>query len=160
MALTHIEIAHTKPAAKPYKLTDADGLYLVVQPTGAKLWRMKYRHGGRQRTLYFSAWPDLSIVTTRVKRDEARSQLAQGVDPATEKKAVEMAERVAASNTFKAVAEEWAAKIKREGRAPVTLDKVRWLLSMAYPLIGHLPVSKVTPQEALAVLRKVEATGL
>jgi integrase len=159
MALTHIGVVHAKPGAKPYKMTDADGLYLVVQPTGAKLWRMNYRHHGRQRTLYFGAWPDLSIAAARAKRDEARSQLAQGADPGAEKKAAELAERIAASNTFKAVAEEWTAKMEREGRAPVTLDKVRWLLGMAHPLIGHLPISKITPQEALAVLRKVEATG-
>jgi integrase len=159
MALTHIGITHAKPGEKPYKLTDADGLYLVVQPNGSKLWRMNYRHGDRQRTLYFGAWPALSIAAARVKRDEARSLLAQGVDPAAEKKAAQLAEKAAAANTFKAVAEEWVAKIEREGRAPVTLDKVRWLLGMAHPLIGHLPVSRVTPQEALAVLRKVEATG-
>ncbi|MEO7570133.1 MAG: hypothetical protein ABIT16_10730, partial [Croceibacterium sp.] len=62
-------------------------------------------------------------------------------------------------NTFKAVAEEWVTKNEREDRAPVTLDKIRWLLGMAYPMIGDRPVSKISPQEVLTVLRKVEATG-
>ena len=66
---------------------------------------------------------------------------------------------MAADNIFKTIAEEWVAKSEREGRAPVTMDKIRWLLGMAYPMIGNLPVAEISPQEVLAVLRKLEATG-
>lgn len=159
MTLTHLSITNAKPQAKAYKLTDSDALYLVVQPNGSKLWRMNYRHLDRQRTLHFGTWPEVGLAAARDKRDTARRQLAAGLDPAAEKRAAKLAEQIASANTFKAVAEEWVSKNEREGRAPVTLEKVRWLLGMAYPMIGSLPLAKITAQEALAVLRKVEATG-
>lgn len=159
MTLNHIRITNAKPRDKAYKVADSDGLYLVVQTNGAKLWRMNYRHLGRQKTLYFGAWPEVGIATARQQRDKAREQIAAGLDPAAEKRIETLARKVAADNTFKTIAEEWVAKNEREGRAPITLDKIRWLLGMAYPMIGSLPVSKISPQEVLAVLRKVEATG-
>jgi integrase len=159
MALNHIQIINAKPRDKAYKLADSDGLYLFIQPNGAKLWRMNYRHLGRQKTLYFGAWPEVRIAAVRQLRDKAREQIAAGLDPAAEKRVETLARKVAADNTFKTIAEEWVAKNEREGRAPITLDKIRWLLGMAYPMIGTLPISKITPQEVLAVLRKVEATG-
>jgi len=159
MALTHVQIMNAKPREKAYKLPDSETLYLVVQPSGAKLWRMNYRYLGRQKTLHFGAWPTVGIAAAREQRDEARKKLAAGLDPAAEKRVATLARKIAADNTLKTVAEEWFAKNQREGRAPVTLDKIRWLLGMAYPMIGSLPISKISPQEVLAVLRKVEATG-
>ena len=159
MALTHIAITKAKPQTAAYKLTDGDALYLLVQPSGAKLWRMNYRHLGRQRTLYFGAWPEVGLADARGKRDRAREQIAAGIDPVDDIKRIKLVEQVAAASTFEAVAEEWFEKCRREGRAAVTLDKVRWLLRMAYPLIGPRPIATITPQEALAVLRSVEATG-
>lgn len=159
MSLTHIQITHAKPAPRAYKLADADALYLVVNPNGTKLWRMNYRFLGRQKTLHFGEWPAVGLADARTLRDEARRKLAAGLDPVAEKKADRLAQQIAAANTFKAVAEEWVAKNEREGRAPVTLDKIRWLLGMAYPMIGDRPVSAISPQEVLMVLRKVEANG-
>lgn len=159
MTLTHLQIANAKPATKPYKLPDSSGLHLAVQPSGAKLWRMNYRYLGRQKTLHFGAWPAVGIAAAREQRDEARKQIAAGLDPAAEKWVATLARKIAADDTFKTIAEEWVTKNEREGRAPVTLEKIRWLLAMAYPMIGSLPISKISPQDALAVLRKVEATG-
>jgi integrase len=159
MALNHIQITNAKPRDKAYKVADSEGLYLLVQPNGAKLWRMNYRHLGRQKTLYFGAWPEVGIAAARQRRTEAKEQIAAGLDPCAEKRLSRIAEKIAADNTFKAVAEEWLDKIEREGRAPVTLEKIRWLLGMAYPMLGNLPISKVVAQDVLSVLRKVEATG-
>ena len=72
MLLTHLSIANAKAKAKEYKLTDSDALYLAVRPSGAKLWRMNYRHLGRQKTLYFGAWPEVGSAAARAKRDAAR----------------------------------------------------------------------------------------
>jgi len=159
IALNPIQITNAKPRDKAYKLADADGLYLAVQTNGTKLWRMNYRYLGRQKTLYFGAWPEVGIAMARQQRAVAREQIAAGLDPAAEKRSETLARKVAADNTFKTIAEEWVVKNEREGRAPITLDKIRWLLGMAYPMIGSFPVSKISPQEVLAVLRKVEATG-
>ena len=145
MSLTHLKVSNAKPRAKAYKLADADSLYLVVQPNGTRLWRMNYRYLGRQKTLHLGAWPAVSIAAARTCRDEARQKLASGLDPAAEKKVALAAAKVAAKNTFKGVAEEWVIKNEREGRATVTLEKIRWLLKMACPVIGHLPIAQITP---------------
>lgn len=159
MTLTHIQISNAKPLGKSYKMADADALYLVVRPNGAKLWRMNYRYLGRQKTLYFGSWPDVGIADARELRDAARKKIVAGIDPAAEKKVARITQKLAEDNSFKAIAEEWLAKNEREERSPVTLRKIRWLLGIANPMIGSRPITKITPQEALAVLRKVEATG-
>ena len=72
MPLTHLSITNAKPLAKAYKLSDSDALYLAVRASGAKLWRMNYRHLGRQKTLHLGAWPEVGIAAARAKRDAAR----------------------------------------------------------------------------------------
>lgn len=101
----------------------------------------------------------MSLADARVRRGEAKKKIADGIDPALEKKRARIAAKYAAANTFEAVAEEWLVKCERDSLAPVTVDKIRWLLAKAYPLIGTIPIAQITPHEALAVLRKVEATG-
>lgn len=157
--LTYIKITTAKPSEKLYKLHDALGLYLAVNPNGSKLWRVNYRFLGKQKTLHLGKWPAVGLAAARAKRDEAREQIAAGMDPATEKKRARIAARHAAATTFELVAKEWLVKCERDGLAPVTIDKIRWLLEKAYPVIGELPIAQITPHEALAVLRKIEATG-
>lgn len=157
--LTHIKITSAKPADRAFNLSDGHGLFLTIQPNGSKLWKLSFRHLGKQKTLHLGLWPDVSLSDARDRRDEARRQIASGLDPAVEKKRARVAARVAAANTFRDVAEEWLQKCEREGRAEITLSKIRWLLGMAYPMIGSLPIADVTPQEVLSVLRKVESDG-
>src|SRR3546814_383896 len=159
MTLTHIQISNAKPMEKAYKMADSDALYLLVRPNGAKLWRMNYRHLERQKTLYFGSWPDVGISAARELRDAARKKIVSGLDPAAEKTVERITRKIAEDNTFKTIAAEWLSKNEREERAAVTLRKIRWLLDIANPLIGSRPISKITPQEVLAVLRKVEANG-
>jgi hypothetical protein len=157
--LTYIHINAAKPRAKAWNLSDSQGLYLVIQPNGSKLWRFNYRFLDKQKKLHLGGWPTISLADARVRRDEAKKKIAEGIDPALEKKRARIAAKYAAANTFEAVAAEWLVKCERDGLAPVTIDKIRWLLAKAYPLIGTIPIAQITPHEALAVLRKVEATG-
>ncbi|OJY70825.1 MAG: integrase [Sphingobium sp. 66-54] len=157
--LTHIQISSAKPAAKPYNLSDSQGLHLAIRPNGSKLWRMSFRYCGKQKTLHIGPWPDISLADARLRRDDARKALAAGLDPVLEKKRAKVTAKFASAITFKEVAQEWIAKCEREGRAAITLDKIRWLLNMAYPLIGSHPIDGITAHEALAVLRKVETNG-
>jgi len=157
--LTYIETNAAKPAAKPYLLRDSQNLYLQVRPNGSKLWRMNYRFLDKQKTLHLGKWPTVSLAEARARRDKAKEQIAAGFDPAVERKRARIAAKYAAANTFELVAKEWLVKCERDGLASVTIDKIRWLLEKAYPLIGSLPISQITPHEALAVLRKIEATG-
>lgn len=82
MALTAVAIKNAKGVAKPYKLSDSDGLFLYVMPNGGRYWRMNYRHMGKQKTLAFGVYPDTSLADAREQRDAARKVLAKGDDPA------------------------------------------------------------------------------
>jgi integrase len=157
--LTQLHLTSAKPQAKPYTLSDGHGLALTIQTTGAKLWRFRYRYGGAAKTLHIGSWPTVSLADARERCREARKALAAGLDPVLEKKRARIAARFAVATCFREVALEWIAKCEREGRAQITLDKIHWLLGMAYPLIGSHPINSITPSEALAVLRKVEAKG-
>jgi len=128
MALTAAAIRNIKVRAKPYKLTDGDGLFLYVTPNGGRYWRMNYRHLGKQKTLAFGVWPDTGLAEAREQREAARKVLARGDDPAEKIRLDRIAATVAASNSFKAVADEWLVKVEREGRSAVTMKKLRWLL--------------------------------
>src|SRR5690606_18295670 len=100
MALTVTTVRNAKPRAKAYKLGDSLGLFLLVQPSGGKLWRMKYRVDGREKKLGIGTYPDVGLADARKRRDEAREQLAAGMDPSREKQQAKYRAQVAAANTF------------------------------------------------------------
>jgi hypothetical protein len=88
MPLTDREILALKPTPKKYKVFDGDGLFIVVHPRGGKYWYMKYHIAGRPHEVAFGTYPSVSLKHAREKRDEARQQLARGLNPRLEKKAV------------------------------------------------------------------------
>ena len=159
MGLTALAIKAAKGRDKQYKLANSGGLYLLVFPSGQRYWRMNYRYLGRYKSLAFGVWPDVDLAGARAKRDAARKLLANGRDPSEQNKLDKIAASVAAANTFKAVAEEWYVKAEKEGLAPATLNKIRWLLDFAYPSLGNRPIAEILPHELLLVLRKFEAKG-
>ena len=99
----------------------------------------------------------LCLAEARVKRDEARRILAAGLDPYEERKLEQMRAELAASNTFRAIAEEWYLKNEREGLSSLTLAKIRWLLDKAYATLANRPITEIGAQEVLMVLRRIEA---
>jgi integrase len=156
MGLTNTEVKAARPQSEPYKLYDAKGLYLLVEPKGGRLWRMKYRFNGKEKKLAIGTYPEISLKDARDKRDEARSLLSAGVDPSQRKKTDRQTQAVQAANTFKAVADEYIAKREREGLAEVTLTKARWLLKLLAVKIGARPIAQITAPELLLALRAVE----
>ncbi|MDR3449108.1 MAG: integrase arm-type DNA-binding domain-containing protein, partial [Alphaproteobacteria bacterium] len=159
MTLTDAEIRAAKPRSKPYKLSDGGWLYLLVTPSGSKLWRMSYRFGGKEKTLALGAYPQLSLKDARTKRDEAKALQAAGIDPGEEKRQAKLAQAVATATTFELVAADYLDKLKRENRAQTTLDKIEWLLSLVLPKLGGRPISQISAAEILAILKPVEARG-
>ncbi|MFN9528580.1 MAG: tyrosine-type recombinase/integrase [Pseudomonadaceae bacterium] len=156
--LTDSAIKAAKPKDKPYKLTDGQGLYLEVMPNGSRLWRLKYRHSDKEKRLALGAYPSLTLQKARQRREEARQQLANGIDPGEQKKAAKQAQR-AEGFTFETLAREWYAY-----NAP------RWAESTAYkaklylendliPGIGSRPVTSITRPDLVELVRKVEARG-
>jgi integrase len=160
MTLKALEIKAFKPIDKPYKKADAKGLYLEIFPNGSKLWRAKFRIGGKEKRLALGAWPEISLAKARDLHESARRKLAEGVDPALERKRAKVAAKIGAANTFALIAEEYIeSKMIGEGRAKGTIKKARWFLELLRPAIGCMPIGEVDPQMLLAALRKLEGRG-
>ncbi|MEO6359500.1 MAG: integrase arm-type DNA-binding domain-containing protein [Sphingomicrobium sp.] len=159
MTLTDTTVRLAKAADSDRKLADEKGLYLLVTATGSKLWRLKYRIDGKEKKLALGAYPEVGLKEARTRRDEARKSAEGGSDPAVAKREARNAKRTASANTFAAIADEYIAKLEAEGRALVTIDKTRWLLSKLSPALGSRPITEITPHELLAVLRTSERAG-
>jgi integrase len=159
MALTALEVRSAKGKERPYKISDSGGLYLFVQPTGRRYWRLAYRWAGKQQTMALGVFPDVSLADARTKRDDVRKILADGQNPVSVAKEEAAAARLAEQITFRVVAQDWYAKCEREGRAPITLQKQKWLLEFAYPALGDRPINRISAHEVYEVLRSVEAKG-
>ena len=162
MALSDIAIRNAKPRPKPYKMADALGLFLLVQPSGGKLWRLKYRVEGREKKLGFGTYPDVSLSDARKRRDEARELLASGKDPSREKQRDKVRARIDAENTFTAIAKEFCDKRRRDGEkawAPATASRSEYLLSLLNGSIGRLAINEIEPADVLAAIRKIEGKG-
>ncbi|ARK89403.1 tyrosine-type recombinase/integrase [Burkholderia pseudomallei] len=160
MPLTDIQVRNAKASAAPYKLTDGNGMYLLVQPNGAKYWRLSYRFLGKQKTLALGVYPAVTLATARKKRDEAREQIAAGVDPSEAKKDAKRAAEIAAANSFEAVAREWFDS-QRPGWSDGYAEKVLNSLEVdVFPKIGPRPIAEIDSPQMLSIVREVEARGV
>ena len=112
--LTDVQLRRLTPAEKPYKRADTGGLFILVQPNGSRLWRMKYRFGGREKLLSFGAYPEVSLAAARDARDAARSELRADRDPALTRKQ-RQAEAERADRQLQSVGEKWTC----DGFVPV-----------------------------------------
>ena len=159
MALSPVQIRNASPKARSYRLSDERGLFLLVQPSGAKLWRLKYRFHKIERKMALGQYPDVSLKDARDRRDEARRQLEAGADPLAVRRREKLAAELRAATTFHDLANEYLEKMEAEDRTPATMKKARWFRDLIERDIGILPVADITPQELLAALRKLERRG-
>ncbi|WP_394752659.1 tyrosine-type recombinase/integrase [Crenothrix sp.] len=157
--LTDIEIKKAKPKDKAYKLSDAGGLYLEITPSGGKLWRIAYRFIGKQKTLYLSNYPAITLSEARTKLDELKRQLANNIDPSLLKQTTKTAQQVAAANSFEIIALEWHKshmKGKSEGHTTKVLTR---FTNDIFPWLGKRPITEIEAPEILKVLRRIEQRG-
>lgn len=159
MALTDLEIRQANPRDKEWKLADSAGLYLLVRSNGSKLWRFKYRANGKEQKLSFGAYPEIGLKEARVRRDEARVEIARGGDPAKRRREAKLEAGLRAGHTFESVAREYIAKCEAEGFATATLVKANWFLMLLSKDIGQRPISEISPHEMLSALKKIERGG-
>ncbi len=162
MALTDVAVRNAKPGPKPYKLGDSHGLFLLVQPTGGKLWRLKYRVDGREKKLAIGTYPEIGLGEARRRRDEAREAMAAGKDPAREKQRDKVRAKLNAENTFAAITAEFCEKRKRDGQrawAPATAKRCEYLLSILCGSIGNMPIAEIEPADVLVAVRRIEGKG-
>lgn len=158
MPLTDSVIKAAKAKEKPYKLSDAHGLHLVINPTGAKLWRLKYRVAGKEKLLSFGPYPMAGLQQARQLRDNARQQLAEGVDPGEHKKATKQAQK-AEGLTFEVLANEWYAYNAPRWAESSRYKAKLYLENDIIPVIDSKPVKTITRPDLVEQARKVEARG-
>ena len=153
--LSETKIRAAKLKERPYKLFDKRGLFLLVTPTGGRLWRLRYRIGALEKLISLGAYPDVTLKRAREKRDDARRLIADDIDPSAQRKA----QRAALLDTFEGVAKEWLA-LQSKSLAPETISILGARLNSAlYPYLGNRPVASISAQELLIAIRRIEARG-
>lgn len=157
MALTNITVKNAKPQAKPYKLADTGGLFLLVHSNGGKWWRYKYRFGGKEKLLALGAYPDVSLSDARERHAHARKMVAAGQDPGEAKKVAKRVALLNSENNFEAVAREWYDNRKHRWSAGYCKSLMRRLENNIFPKLGSRPIADITPPEMLATLREMES---
>ncbi len=150
------QIDNAKPKDSTYTLFDGSGLYLEIAPTGSKLWKMKASLNGKAVKLSFGKYPDVSLAQARQKRDEARKLIAEGIDPREEKKARIEAEKAKTKYTFEKVARDWFDNRLPEWSEKTAKKCIRGLERDVFPVLGNLPISDITHQQLIDVLKTVE----
>jgi len=160
MALTDIQVKQAKPKDKAYKLADGKGMYLYVTAKGQRYWRMDYRFGGKRKTLALGVYPDVGLANARSKRDDAKTQISNDIDPSDIQRAKKVAKSQSQENNFKEIALEWVAKEARQWSESYTDKVTRMLTRDLFPQLGGRPIGDITPTELLACLRRIEGRGV
>jgi integrase len=156
--LTDMKVQKAKSQDKPISLFDGGGLYLLVTPTGGKLWRFKYRFDKKEKKIAFGTYPEISLMDARKRRDDARKLLANDIDPGAVRKAQKQA-KVEEMETFEAIAREWHEKFKSRWTEGHAHKIMRHLEIDLFPWIGARPIKDISAPELLAALRRIESRG-
>jgi integrase len=159
MPLSEFKINKAKPREKAYKLTDGEGLFLLVKPNGSKLWQQKYHFMGKERLLSHGKYPVVSLAKARTKREEAKRHLDDDKDPATEKRLEELEAKVASRTSFLLVAEEYLSTLEDRELAAATLKKKHWHIYSLAEVLHKRPINEITSAELLHLLKNIENSG-
>lgn len=156
--LSEVKVRTAKPQANEYKLFDGGGLFLLITPSGGKLWRLRYLFDKKEKKLSLGIYPEISLHDARKRRDQARAQLAHGIDPGAVLKAQKQV-NIQKTETFELIAKEWHGRFKpnwSEGHANKIMTRLE---GDVFPYIGTKPIKDIKAPELLTVLRRVEARG-
>ncbi|CAM6730132.1 Phage integrase family protein [Enterobacter intestinihominis] len=156
MALTDVKVRNAKPTDKPVKLTDGNGMHLLVQPSGSKYWRLQYRFSGKQKMLALGVYPEVSLSEARRRREEARQLIASNVDPGEKRKTKKIEEK--GLLIFETVARDWHSSNRTwsDSHRKTVLSS---LITHVFPVIGKRNITELKTRDLLVPLKKAEATG-
>jgi len=157
--LNDLTIKKSKPRDKPYKITDGEGMYLMMHPNGGKYWRLRYKIAGKEKTLALGTYPMISLAEAREKRFEAKKKIKEGIDPSEQKKLEKITRIIETENSFEAVAHEWHKKQKERYTIKHHKAVLTRLQKDVFPLLGSRPIGQIKAPELLATVRKIEARG-
>ncbi|WP_136525391.1 tyrosine-type recombinase/integrase [Geomonas ferrireducens] len=158
--LSDLQVSRAKTQGKQVTLFDGGGLFIVLTPAGGKLWRFKYRFGGKDKLLSLGSYPEISLAEARSKWAVFRKLLAEGIDPAEAKKAEQAGKAAAAGSTFETVARDWHRRFKSQWSAGHAEQIMRRLEQDVFPWLGTRPIGEIKAPELLTVLRRIEARSL
>ncbi|EMS8793051.1 tyrosine-type recombinase/integrase [Enterobacter ludwigii] len=156
MALTEVKVRNAKPTEKPVKLTDGDGMHLLVHPTGSKYWRLQYRFSGKQKMLALGVYPEVSLAEARRRREEARQLIAKNVDPGEKRKTEKIEEK--GLLIFETVARDWHSSNRTWSDSHRT-TVLNSLITHVFPVIGKRNITELKTRDLLVPLKKAEDTG-
>jgi hypothetical protein len=157
--LTDTAARNATPKERDYKLADSGGLHLFVTTKGSKSWRLKFRHGGKEKLLVLGKYPDVTLKGARVLREEAKAALAQGRDPVLEAKRTRLVGQAKVHDTFEKHARAWHDARKAKWKPVHAADVLSSLERDIFPDLGRYPIEDIDGPLLLAVLRKVEDRG-
>ena len=159
MALSDTAIRNAKPGAKPVRRFDGGGLYLEVAPSGGKWWRLKYRHDNKEKRLSLGTYPDVGLKAARERRDAARKQIAEGIDPSAARQETKHAKQRDALSTVEAVSRAWLAH-RASGWTPGTLEAITASLeNHVFPALGARPIREIAARDIKQVVQAIDKQG-
>ncbi|CNE40271.1 tyrosine-type recombinase/integrase [Yersinia mollaretii] len=156
MALTDIKVRTVKPLDKPFKLTDGEGMHLLINPNGSKYWRLQYRFGGKQKMLALGVYPTVTLADARKRREIAKKLVSDGIDPAEKKKEDKIEQ--SGSTTFESVARDWHASCSKKWSSSHSERVLKSLADNLFPSIGKSKISDLKTRDLLAPIKVVEAS--
>lgn len=159
MLLTDVKARTAKFQDKPYKLSDSGGLFLLINPSGSKYWRLKYRFDGKEKLLAIGVYPHISLAEAREKKDQAKKQIASGVDPSVFKKTSKQFIKMGVEGNFEFVAREWFIKNSRHWTPKHGKLVIRRLENYIFPWLGSRQIAEISPAQLLDTLRRIEYKG-
>lgn len=140
-------------------MNDGQGLSLLINPDGSKGWRFRFRFAGKVRLMSFGSYDLVSLAEAREKRDTARKQVANGIDPVEERKAQKLAQQLSTENLFEAICREWHTNKADRWTVAYREEIIKTFEQDVFPFIGKRPISEIKPLELLEVLRRIEKRG-
>jgi integrase len=157
--LNDLQVRRAKPKAKDFKLSDSKGLFLLVRPSGSKVWRYRWRRDGKERQVELGSYPLVSLKEARELHFEAQKAVKDGRDPAAEKRTLKAARKASFAVTFDGVASEYVERIRRDGKSDATVLKLEWMRKHWLKSIGQRPIAEIKPPELLPTLQELETKG-
>lgn len=157
MPLSDLSVRKAKPREKPYKLTDESGLFLIVNPSGSKWWRLNFTMAGQpRRTMSLGIYPDVELAEARAERERIRKLVRQGIDPVRERKR----EAGDAAATFEAVARRWLNARRKKWTDKYASEIENRLNVNVFPYIGKRDIRALEAADMLTVMRRIQGRGV